>query len=189
MLFALSGRYTRQKCEDSCSLKERWLKCGVIPYVYRNYYRNKEELKRLLNDTVDPTSMKKCYRANLRRRRGKIWDRIEACRKTCYQPCAEDQFRVTEMRYDLREINKKPMIKLAINYRFVQRFQMHAFLWVTRLPSLELEILAKNQASLNNCPATFRLVLQNLIATLGSDEKSSCLKKLVIIFCTTSQTR
>ena len=61
MLFALSGRYTRQKCEDSCSLKERWLKCGVIPYVYRNYYRNKEELKRLLNDTVDPTSMKNCY--------------------------------------------------------------------------------------------------------------------------------
>ena len=36
----LIGKYTRMKCESSCELTHRWLKCGIVPYVYRKLFRD-----------------------------------------------------------------------------------------------------------------------------------------------------
>ena len=97
------GLYTRDKCEESCVLKLMLLECKAAYYFYRAYIRDKTYLNSFIDESIDRNEGTKCWDRVSRSNRYKI----RACKATCYQPCEEERYTISETSHPWSDHQKK----------------------------------------------------------------------------------
>ena len=130
-----TGPYTRIKCVETCSVKERLLKCGMIQNYFRGVMKDKGLLKHHL--TTNFTQGFECMKTHL------DWGKVEQCKNKCYLPCTEEKYKI----HEIFEPEKSMHRSSVVEENFIHILVKYENLQETRIieePSYDVKTLLAN---------------------------------------------